>query len=395
MMVEATKTLVEETGTIVGTGKQKSPPAIRWRAFFPVLAAPAAYGLQHLAGQFPDTVESWYARGFYPVVVGAWSRVTGLFPFSVMEVLMGLLAVACPILVVLHVLRILRAEKGARFRTLVRPIPTLLVILAIWYALTVLLWNLNYARPSFSVLSGLATEPANTDVLKSVCGLLAAEANAAREEVSEDRDGIMKLRDGVHAAAVKASSGYDILSARFPFLSGSYGPPKPVMLSELMSWTRIIGIYTVTTAEANVDIDIPQAEIPFTMMHEMAHQRGIAREDEANASAWFACRMHPDPDFRYSGALQTWIYASNALRTADATAWQEVAATLSPAVKLDLAAQYAYWARYDTVVDKVADKANDLWLKTNGQRDGVKSYGRMVDIIIAEYRSSGHLAMIP
>ena len=368
--------------TFAQQGKSVTFP---WHKLLVIPVAFVAYGLQRLAGLFPEQLESGYARTFYPVVVGAWSRLTGLLPFSLMEVLLGLLILSVPILFVLQCRKTAKAAKGVRLRTFFRPLPAILAFLSIWYALTVPMWNLNYARPSFAELSGLTPKPANAATLKSVCLKLAEEANSAREEVSEDGKGRMVLTGGVRSVLDRASSGYDVLSGRFRFLSGKYGRPKPVLLSPLMSWTRIIGIYTVTTAEANVDVAITPVEIPFTVLHEMAHQRGIAREDEANASAWFACRVHPDADFRYSGALQAWIYASNALRAADASEWNDVAAALSPAVKRDLAAQSAYWSRYDSVVDKVAEKANDTWLKTNGQTDGVKSYGRMVDLIIAEY----------
>ena len=366
---------------------KNKPGPIRWDRLWLLLLAPAAYGFQRFSGHYPEFVEKWYARGAYPVVIGAWSRFTGLLPFSLMEILLMILAVSVPMFLILLIFKTARAGKGSRIRTFVRPLLFLAVLAAIWYAVTVLLWNLNYSRPSFASLSKLDASPADAATLRAVCLKLSSEANAAREAVSEDSAGVMALRDDIWKTMMKASSGYDKLSNRFPFLKGSYGRPKPILFSRLMSWTRIIGIYTVTTAEANVDVDIPDAEIPFTVLHELAHQRGVAREDEANAAAWFASRVHPDPDFRYSGALNAWIYASNALSSVDRKAWGEVEASLSKSVKRDLDAQGAYWRPFNTVVDKVAEKANDAWLKSNGQTDGVKSYGRMVDLIIAEFRS--------
>lgn len=360
---------------------------VGWTFLWGLLMAPAAYGLQRLSGLFPESVEKWYARGFYPAVVGAWSRFTGLVPFSLMEILLVLLSIAVPVFFVFLIIRTIRAKKGSRFSAFAHPLMMAAVAASLWYAATVPLWNLNYSRPSFAALSGLDASPADAATLKAACLWLTDEANAARKAVSEDQSGTMSLADDIWKTMVKSSSGYDILSNRFPFMKGRYGQPKPVLFSRLMSWTRIVGIYTVTTAEANIDVDIPDAEIPFTTLHELAHQRGVAREDEANAAAWFASRVHPDPDFRYSGALNAWIYASNALYSADRAAWAEVDSMLSEAVKRDLAAQRAYWKPFDTVVDKVAEKANDTWLKTNGQTDGVKSYGRMVDLIIAEYRT--------
>ncbi len=349
-------------------------------------AGPLAWLFQRIAANAPTLVESWYARGFYPVVVGAWSRFTGLFPFSLMEMLVILLVLLAPVLLFLWIRGMVRAPAGTRHRAVLRPVGHLLLILSVWYALSIPMWNLHYSRPAFLTLSGMEAVPSDTQTLSAATLWLAREANAAREAIVEDASGQMILQDGARSTFNRSSSGYDVLSERFPFLKGTYGRPKPVMLSRLMSWTRIIGLYTVTTAEANIDVDMPAVEIPFTALHEMAHQRGIAREDEANAVAWFASRAHPDPEHRYSGAVQAYLYASNALYGSDPDAWAAIREQLSPGVQRDLAGQAAYWRQFDSVVDKVAEKANDVWLKSNGETDGVKSYGRMVDLMLVEYR---------
>ena len=349
-------------------------------------AGPLAWFFQQIAANAPTLVETWYARGFYPPVVGAWSRLTGLLPFSLMEMLIILMTLLTPILLFFWIRGIVRAPARTKLRSVLHPLGHLLVIISIWYALSVPMWNLHYSRPTFLTLSGMQAVPSDTQTLADATLWLAREANAARESVVEDASGQMILQNGAKKAFVKSSSGYDVLSERFPFLTGSYGRPKPVLLSRFMSWTRIIGLYTVTTAEANIDVDMPAVEIPFTALHEMAHQRGIAREDEANAVAWFASRVHPDPEHRYSGAVQAYLYASNALYGSDPNAWAAIREQLSPGVLRDLAGQAAYWRQFDSVVDRVAEKANDVWLKSNGETDGVKSYGRMVDLMLVEYK---------
>ena len=374
------------SGNRARSSRRFSPaPASR---YWLLLAAPVAWGFQNLAAMWPDTLESVYARGFYPVVTGAWSRLTGLLPVSLMELLLMLLVLLFPFSIHFWIRAIRNAPSGTEWKTAWRPVGSLLILLSVWYAISVPLWNLHYSRHSFSTLSGLSVAPATVSELQNVALQMVQDVNTARELVAEDESGVMMLSRDIGETFNMTSSGYDVLTNRFSFLGGRYGPPKPVMLSRLMSYTRIIGLYTVTTAEANVDVHMPDAEIPFTALHELAHLRGIAPEDEANAVAWFASRVHPDPDHRYSGALQAYLYVSNALQKTDPDAWQQVRSTLSPAVERDLRAQSAYWQQYDSVVDKVAQKANDVWLKSNGQSDGVQSYGRMVDLILAEYRQN-------
>lgn len=35
---------------------------------------------------------------------------------------------------------------------------------------------------------------------------------------------------------------------------------------------------------------------------------------------------------------------------------------------------------------QVSDRVNDAYLKANGQENGLRSYGRMVDLLLAYYR---------
>ena len=87
---------------------------------------------------------------------------------------------------------------------------------------------------------------------------------------------------------------------------------------------------------------------------------------------------------RYSGTLLALIYAGNALSEADPAAYAAVWAMYSPAVVADLRAYNAAWESYDGEAAEVHEQLNDAYLKANGQTEGVRSYGRMVDLLIAQ-----------
>ena len=58
----------------------------------------------------------------------------------------------------------------------------------------------------------------------------------------------------------------------------------------------------------------------------------------------------------------------------------------SDALRRDIRSNNAYWKRYETPVSEVSDRVNDAYLKANGQENGLRSYGRMVDLLLAYYR---------
>jgi hypothetical protein len=161
-----------------------------------------------------------------------------------------------------------------------------------------------------------------------------------------------------------------------------------VLLSTGMSYLGITGIYLPFTAEANVNVIVPDSQLPFTACHELAHQGGIAPEDEANFLAYAACVRHPDVDFRYSGAFNAALYALGALSQVDAGRAREQA-RWSPAVRRDIKALQEWNERYQGPAEEAPRAVNDAYLKTQGVGEGVRSYGRMVDLLVLERRARG------
>ena len=101
----------------------------------------------------------------------------------------------------------------------------------------------------------------------------------------------------------KLVDAYRDLSGKYGFIQKLDSRVKTVMLSEPWTYTHITGVYTFFTGESNLNVNMPDYTLPFTAAHEFAHQRGVAREDEANFIAYIACINSDDPYIKYSGAL--------------------------------------------------------------------------------------------
>ena len=128
--------------------------------------------------------------------------------------------------------------------------------------------------------------------------------------------------------------------------------------------------------------------IPFTACHELSHLKSFMQEQEANFIAFLASTSYEDPEFQYSGYLLGWIYCMNVLYDADYESWQEVREGLAGCRGTrSLKKTMGFWARYDGRVAEVADQVNDRYLQANGQEEGVKSYDRMVDLLVS-YRKT-------
>ena len=161
---------------------------------------------------------------------------------------------------------------------------------------------------------------------------------------------------------------------------------KPVFFSEAMSYMEIVGVFFPYTVEANINTHTTDFDIPFAACHELAHISGFMREDEANFLAYAACRASEEPFFRYSGSATALIHAGNALYAKDPARYQQAMEGLSDGVRRDFAASSAYYNAHHTSFGEFSTKVNDTYLKVNSQPQGVATYGRMVDLLLADYR---------
>ncbi len=355
------------------------------RRRWPLALLPAAVSLQLAASLSPTLVERFYSESFYRVVAASFAGSLGRMPFSVAELLLGLVLGGAGWWAARVAGRLGRG-RGRRRALLLSALVQGWVAAGALYLVFVVLWGLNYRRPPYSVLAGLDAGPATVAELSGVCAKLVDAANRAREGLPEDAAGVTRLPDGRSAALRRAPAGYDEGAGIASVSSRPGAPAKPVMVSIALSYLGITGIFSPFTGEANVNMTLPEPDLPFAACHELAHAHGFAREDEANYVGYLACTRHPDGDFRYSGLLAASIYAMNALARVDRDGHARLEAGRSPGVRRDLAALVAWAERYRGPAERVSQAVNNAYLKSQGQKEGVRSYGRMVDLLIAEQR---------
>ena len=178
------------------------------------------------------------------------------------------------------------------------------------------------------------------------------------------------------------------LGERYPPLGTYYPRPKPVLFSrQILSPLQTAGIFSPFTMEALYNADIPDSSKLFVALHELSHLSGFMREDEANFIAFLACRESGDYDLRYSGYINALSYLLNAY---DGEDFVDLIHTIPAQVRVEFAYRWAYWNSFlekpgGAAIAAASSAVNDAYLKSQGQQHGVKSYGRVVDLLIADY----------
>ena len=182
--------------------------------------------------------------------------------------------------------------------------------------------------------------------------------------------------------AVLIARSYESFSEEYGFPVTFTSFPKILMTSPLVTYTHISGIYCDYTGEININTNYPDYVVVSTVAHEMAHQRGISPEDEANFMSYAVLSESEVPYFRYAGALDAYTTVSNYLYKADKDLYKDVSGLLCDTAKRDLTAYSEFFDKYrENTAAKVTNAVNNTYLKSQGT-SGTVSYNESTYLIV-------------
>lgn len=351
----------------------------RWLLFVPGI-------ITIILVKYGQRQQEWVERGYSSKLYPLLEKLVGFLPakvsFSITEVLL-VLAVFLFLGSSIYSLRKIIVAKAGQGWLFYRSVVNALVLASLVFFLFTLLGGLNYYRAPFSKYTSYDTSSGTKAELEQLCLSLANDLNQKRLTLPKDiyqSEKFSEYGELAIAGMKELAKDYPILKREF------YSPPKKVFLSEIMSQAGISGVFFPFTMESNVNQQIPFYLIPVTMAHELTHQVGFMREDEANFIAYLACQKSPDSLLQYSGLSLAFNYAISALNRIDSAKATKIKNNLTASVQKDRQYNAKYLADYNGAFYHFFTKVNDSYLKFNQQIEGVASYGGMVTLLIAEQR---------
>ncbi len=318
-----------------------------------------------------------FVRPYHQTVAGILNGVH----FSVAEVLIISAGIGVIAYLIYSIVRLICQKE--RLKLLYKTILPLLSFALLVYALFSVFWGTYYYADDFISRSGLKNEKISVEQLKTVTQYFADMANEYSQKVERDEKGFYRPdREEIMRMSPEL---YENIEDEFPCLEGKVLRAKGFKFSKILSYTDFTGFFFPFTGEANVNVDFPQNLFPSTVAHELAHQRGIAKEQEANFAAVLSSLEYGQEDFVYSAALLAYTHLGNALYKADHEAWKEIYSSLNDYVLLDFAENRAYWKQFEGPAQSTMNTVYEGFLQSYDQKLGMKSYGACVDLLVNYY----------
>ena len=351
------------------------------KTFWIILAlALAAWVIQLIANAVPSFADA-VGGSVSHALRGVLAYLTALLPFSLAE----LFILGIPIWILLLVLlarRMLKKGKNA-----VRLCCGFLAVLPIVYILFVFSMGMGYASSPLEERLSLDTgKKITAEELFDTSLWLAEEANRVSAEITFAENGESIMPYDRREMNRKLIEAYKTLCERYDFVNTFSVGVKPVLMSHAMSYTGITGVYSFFTGEANLNTAYPDFSNAYTAAHEMAHARGIARENEANFIAFLVLECSDDAYLNYAAYTNLLQYVMNALARTDKELFRTLYASLSDTVKNEFKAYNDFVSSVnDHPVRDVAESVNNAYLQGVGT-EGTVSYSLVVNLAVAYHR---------
>lgn len=319
-----------------------------------------------------------YISSFCRLVV---SKITGILPFSLGEAMFLCLPLFIFAALYIYFKKCYDDEvKAGRF------IVSLVSCLSLMFTSFVFIFGVAYNGMPLEKKLNLQAEDVSYQELEYTACCLIDEIEAVIDDIEYKYDGSSVMPYSFDELNDRLNDAYGSFSKKYSYIPPLRSKVKILAVSPVMTYTHISGIFTYYTGEANLNINYPDYSLPYTMAHEMGHQRGVAPENEANFTAFLVCMETEDPYIRYSAAISMLEYVLSAMNKASAADYNVFVSEMDMRIRGEMIAFSRFFDRYrDSVASDVTNTINDTYLKASGDKRGSQSYGMVVDLACAYY----------
>jgi len=324
-------------------------------------------------GSNPDIVETYYSNGLYPFISKFFRILFGWIPFSVGEIIYTLLI----FLAFRYVFKNWSRIKASPFGFL----RNIVVVLSVFYFTFNLVWGLNYYRKPIAENFAIRDSVQTYEVI-DLARELTLKTNRLQFEITGDSTQMVQVPYDRNEIFNKTVNGYENLHPQLPFLEYDHRSLKKSTFSTLISYLGIGGYLNPFTNEAQVNALTPVFRFPVVSGHEVGHQVGYSKENETNFIGYLVTMKNEDIYFQYSASAYALSHCLSAVRRADEEKFQELYAQINFGVQENYRELYEFNLKYANPFEPIFKAIFDTFLKANQQQEGVKSYSKIVELMV-------------
>jgi hypothetical protein len=333
---------------------------------------------------YPEWVEKNYTYGIYPVFSKVQRFLFGWIPFSIGDLFYGFLILVI-IFKTVYFFKLLFKKRLNR-KNFIAGLQQVIFFFLFIYVFFNLLWGLNYNRIGIANQLDLKVKRYSLTDLDTLATAIQKKLNEYALNVNES------ARDSFDKKKTLFKESHDVFKQagkQYPFLKYRVRSIKPSLFSYLGNYLGFQGYYNPFSGEGTVNTTAPRFLEPFVSLHEIAHQVGYAKEDEANFVAFLACRNYQSDIFQYSLYFDLYMYSIREIAKRDSVLAKKINTQSDTQVKKDMRFHYEFYKKYRNSVEPVIMWFYGHYLRANNQPMGKETYNEVVALLVAFYKKYG------
>ena len=319
----------------------------------------------------PPTVERYYARGIYPVIQGILTSLSNRSPIALFDIALAL------VIAILVGGWIYWFRRARREKSIIKPIGRGLVatlsgasVVYLWFLMA---WGFNYARQPIESIVPYDASRITPQAVRLLAEHAVREAN--RTYAAAHAEGFPAIHDWPTALSDALHQVERELGRPSPT---PVAHPKTSMLSPFYRASGVSGQLAPFFLETLLNPDLTGPERPSVLAHEWAHLSGYAPESDASFVGYLAA-LRAGPAAEYSMWLDLVSESANQLQP---VTQRVVLEKLAAGPRRDQDAVRERLKALVRPVERVAWSAYDQMLKSQGVEEGVRSYSRVIQLLI-------------
>ena len=300
---------------------------------------------------------------------------TSAFPFSIFEIFVIFL----PIILLFSIFKYASRGNKQAYNFL----NSILMLFLTYFICFVWTLGSGYFTTSIERKMNLDIDNITKTDIYDALTIITNEINQLARDINYDQNGASTMPYTMKDMSLKISEAYTRMDKSNKFVYSTR--IKPIFFSRLLSFIRVSGIYIPLTGEANVNINYSDFIITSTSAHEMAHQRGVSKENEACFVGFLALSSSQDKYLKYSGYLDAYGKLLSSLEKEDKNLYNKILRLIDKRAVKDYNLQAEQSINHSSEkLENSSNKLNDSYLQVNGVSEGIKSYEK-ANLLIVSY----------
>ena len=313
----------------------------------------------------PDIAEAW-TQGFGRTYAKVLTPLTSWIPFSFTELSIAALVVLIILFLVKIIMHLVKKQfLDAAKKALV--IANSLVAVFLVYTMSC---EFAYARKKVDL--PFYEQEIDASEFKDIYNYYADDLNYCISQMKFLSNGDIDSSLSIKEISRLVEESYSIITSDYYFDTNAHA--KPMVTSFIYRELQLTGVTFGPYAEPNVNYLATKMELPFVVAHELAHTKGVMREDDANQVAFYVCLNSKNPYVRFS-AYGLYFYQIRAITSSVYIPQEDIDQLHKVDSNYYKATRYAanYWKEHD-LMGKIGDWINNLYITSSGVEEGTSSY---------------------